>query len=64
MHTEIFFTSVIPKIPCNATDLVKNTRSKATVRKVEDTNKVKNGVLSARYSLDGMDFGALVADVC
>jgi hypothetical protein len=61
---EYFLLFILSKNSCNATDLAKNTRPKPTVWKVEDTNRVKNAVLSVRCSLNGRDFGALVADVC
>lgn len=41
----MFFIFMIIKIPCNATDFVRNTRSKATVRKAEDTNKAKTSIV-------------------
>jgi hypothetical protein len=44
-------------------DIVKNLRLEVTVMKVEDMNRVKNGVLNVRYLLNGMDCGALAVDV-
>jgi len=45
------------------TVLVKNTRPKVTVKKVEDMSRVKSGAIPVRYSLNGRVCGVLVADV-
>jgi hypothetical protein len=44
--------------------IVHNSRLKAIVMKVVDTNKVKNDVLNVNYSLIGMVCGVLVVGVC
>ena len=64
MQAGIFFTFMISKNLCIVTVLAKNTMSKATVWKVEDTNKAKNDAIHVKYSLNGGVCGALVADVC
>ena len=64
MQTGIFFTFMIPKNPCIVTVLAKNTTPKATVWKVEDTNKAKNDAIHVKYSLNGRVCGVHVADVC
>ena len=43
--------------------LAKNTKQQATLMSEVDMNKVKKDAIDVKFTLNGMDFGALVADI-